>query len=232
VTSGESDSVSAEYRMAYGAELGALMSALWNETAWLYVQWHQYVTLFGEKASRVELLNRAAPVFFRVVEDALWDQTLLAIARLVDRPQSPGRGKRSNLTVAALPSLISDTRLRGEVEGLCADARAKSDFAVDWRNRRIAHRDLALTLGTPAEALAPASRLKVRDALDAIAAVTQHIERRVRQTTPVYDLADHPGDAWSVLKRVRDGLAFEVERHERLRRGEPRPDDFKSWDDL
>jgi hypothetical protein len=232
MSSAELDPVLAAYQSAYGAEMGSLMHALWNETAWLYVQWHQYEELFGEKESRVILLNRAAPVFFRVVQDVLWDQTLLSIARLVDRPQSPGKGSRQNLTVASLPARIPDAKLRAEVEDLCSSARAKASFAIDWRNRHIAHRDLMVTLGTPANPLEPASRLKVREAIAAIAAVTQHIDLRVRETNLVYDWASHPGDAWSVLKHLRDGLAWEKERHERLRRGDIRPDDFPALGDL
>ena len=232
MTPSVSDSLLARYSSAYGDEMGAIMHALWNETAWLYVVWHQFETLFGEKASRVEILNRGAPVFFRIVQDVLWDQTLLAIARLVDPPQSPGKGERRNLTVMGLSAHIQDQLLREEVENLCAIARVKASFAVDWRNRRIAHHDLMLRLDTPTTPLKPASRLKVREAMDAIAAVTQHIDLRIRETDLVYDWSSNPGDALSVLKRLRDGLAWQQEYFERKKRGELGPDDFNPSADI
>jgi hypothetical protein len=226
------DPVRMKYQDAYGADMGGLMHALWNETAWLYVLWHQYEELFGAKESRVEILNRAAPFFFRVMQDVLWDQTLLGIARLVDPSESPGKGRRQNLTVRGLPIHIVDRSLREEVENLCSIAKEKAGFAVDWRNRRIAHRDLNVTLESQANPLEPASRLKVREAMDAIAAVTQHIDLRVRQNNLIYDWADHPGDALSVLKRLRDGLAWREEYFERKKRGELQPDELNPSRDI
>jgi hypothetical protein len=75
--------------------------------------------------------------------------------------------------VASLPNHIQDPELRSEVEALCVTARDKASFAIDWRNRHIAHRDLMLTLRTPAKPLEPASHLNVGEAITAIAAVTQ-----------------------------------------------------------
>ncbi|WP_408068516.1 AbiU2 domain-containing protein [Vineibacter terrae] len=55
---------------------------------WLHVKWEEYVELYGKRQSRVDLLNEAAPLFFRIVQDALWADTLLHIARLTDEPNS------------------------------------------------------------------------------------------------------------------------------------------------
>lgn len=64
-----------------GDDLGSLYHALWNELAWLYSKWEEYVELFGTKPSRIDLLNKAAGHFFRIVQDSLWEESLLHIAR-------------------------------------------------------------------------------------------------------------------------------------------------------
>ena len=65
-----------------GEELGSIFHALWNEVAWLHQKWDQYNILFGTKPSRINLMNETAPLFFRIVQDSLWEDTLLNIARL------------------------------------------------------------------------------------------------------------------------------------------------------
>src|SRR5471030_2611929 len=83
-----------------GPALGPVYHALWNDVAWLQVKWREYREMFGSTPARIELLNSAAGLFFRIVQDTLWDDTLLHLCRLTDPPQSVGR---ANLTVRALP---------------------------------------------------------------------------------------------------------------------------------
>jgi len=53
---------------AMGEQLGKVYSALWQETATLCWRWAELKALFVSKPERVELLNRAAPRFFRLVK--------------------------------------------------------------------------------------------------------------------------------------------------------------------
>ena len=73
-----------------GWELGELYAALWREVAGIHSKWAEYVVLYGTKESRVDLLNRAAPRFARLIQDTLWENTVLHIARLTDPPKSMG----------------------------------------------------------------------------------------------------------------------------------------------
>ncbi len=81
----------ADHVAAMGVELGEFYSALWHELAWIHSKWAEYVTLFGTTSTRVELLNQAAPRFFRTIQDSLWEDVLLHIARLTDSPRSAGK---------------------------------------------------------------------------------------------------------------------------------------------
>jgi hypothetical protein len=157
--------VQAGYVRAMGKELGELFYAMSTELTWIHWRWKQYRTLFGEKQSRIDLLNEAAPLFFHIVHKVLFEDTLLAIARLVGPPMSVGK---PNLTVERFPPLLVDVKLRDEVCSLIHTAKTSAAFAVDWRNRRLAHRDLDLSLKRNQLALAPATREPVEVSLSAL----------------------------------------------------------------
>ncbi|WP_419789740.1 MULTISPECIES: AbiU2 domain-containing protein [Pseudomonas] len=52
------------------------------------------------------------PDFFMMVQDSLWDSALLGICRLADPPQMSGK---QNLSIQALPPLITNERARQQV---------------------------------------------------------------------------------------------------------------------
>jgi hypothetical protein len=76
------EEVAQEYVTAMGPELGPLFHALSIELLWTVWRWDQSRILFEEKPGRVELLNEAAPLFFSIVQDVFFEDTLLAVARL------------------------------------------------------------------------------------------------------------------------------------------------------
>ena len=159
----EPDEILQNHIKHMGEKLGTYFNALWKEVAWVYTKWSEYDELFGKKPSRVDLLNDAAPTFFHIVQDCLFKDILLHIARLTDPPKSVGK---KNLSVRGFPGLISSDTLKNEVENLIDAAIQKADFCRDWRNRKLAHKDLKLSLSDEAVPLKPASREKVKDVLE------------------------------------------------------------------
>ena len=220
LTAGE---VREEHLASMGPHLGPVYNALWNEVAWLHAKWHEYKELYGEKPPRLELLNRASGFFFRIVQDTLWEDTLLHLARLTDPSRSAGR---QNLTVLQLPSLVNDPGLREQLEALLTEAKSKAEFARDWRNRHIAHRDLDKALGKGAEPLAAASRNHVDEALRALAAVLNRVNTFYLKSTLTFDVIAPMTGGVALLYVLRDGLVAREKRLERLRAGLPDPDDL------
>jgi hypothetical protein len=217
----------AEVRMDYigamGPELGELFYATSSELTWIHWCWKQYRTLFGEKQSRIDLLNKAAPLFFRIVHNVLFEDTLLAIARLVGPPRSLNK---PNLTIERFPPLLVDGSLRDEVSSLIQKAKASATFAIDWRNRRLAHRDLDLSLKRNQLALVPATREQVEVSLSALRDVLNRIEMACCNAATVYYSPTH-GDAEALLYVIRDGLLHDRERCERRKRGELQGEDME-----
>ena len=217
------DEVREEHLESMGPRLGPVYNALWNEVAWLHAKWHEYKGLYGEKPERLELLNRAAGLFFRIVQDSLWEDTLLHLARLTDPPRSAGR---QNLTVSQLPALVDDLALREQLEALVTETQSKTQFARDWRNRHIAHRDLAKALGEGAEPLASASRNHVDEALQALVTFLNKLNTFYLKSTLVFDVITPTTGGVALFYVLRDGLAAREKRLERLRAGRPDPDDL------
>lgn len=209
-----------------GVDLGTQFDALWQEVVWVHSKWAEYVELFGKNKERVALLNQAAGTFFRMVQDVLWEETLLHLARLTD-PASSGGGKKANLSIRNLPALLPDRMLRARVGELVDSAIEKTDFCRDWRNRRIAHRDLSLALETTAMPLKPASRAQVNEALKSIAAVLNAVDAAYFDSETAFDMGGSSvAGAASLLYVIHDGLKRQAERMERLKRGEYQPDDY------
>jgi len=215
------------YKSVMGGSLGALFHSLWQEVAWVHRRWHEYVALYGDKPSRVDLLIDAAPGFFWLVQDMLWEATLLHIARLTD---PPGSARKPNLTIQRLYPLVNDALVAQRVKALTDATIAATAFCRDWRNRRIAHSDLSLAIDEHPAPVAAASREKVNTALSTIVEVLNAVTQHYTDTTSYFDLPGCPGDAVSLLYVIDDGLRVEAERRDRLKRGEVRPDDYRNRD--
>ena len=75
-----------------GEPLGGVYSALWQAVSLVHHYWNEYVgNYFGTKPERIILLNETAPQFFRMLQDELWEMSLLHLARITDPANSPGR---------------------------------------------------------------------------------------------------------------------------------------------
>ncbi len=210
------------YLEALGPDLGPTFHRLMNECTWLHWKWGDYVALFGSNPERIELLNKAAGAFFRVVQDSLWEDVLLHISRLTDPPKSAGK---DNLSITRLPTLVVP-ELRVEIDKLLSECLAASAFARDWRMRHIAHKDLALALELHgAEPLAHASRLLVREALDALARLLNAVESHYLKSELAFSLGA-PDGALALLYVIRDGLDARTRRYARLRAGQIDPSDL------
>ncbi len=218
-----SSEVKQEHLRELGPVLGAHYNALYNEVAWLHLRWKQYKDLFGTSPSRIAILNQAAGLLFRFVQDGLWEDTLLHLTRLTDPPKSRGK---ENLTVQALPTLIEDAEFQKEIAGLVEAALNSTGFAKDWRNRRLAHTDLKLAIQQVAEPLAPASRKNATDAINAVSRVIQRLSEYYLKSDLVFDVITSGDDAVSLLYVIRDGLKAEEEKRARFKEGKLSAEDI------
>jgi len=202
---------------------------LWQEVATIHFHWSEFKELFHNKKSRIDLLNKSAGLFFRMVQDGLWEGTLLHIARLTDPPHT-GSKDRSNLSVQNLSALIGDANLKALVERLAKIAVMDAAFCRDWRNRRIAHRDLGLALNASAKPLADASVKHVDASLNAIVAVMNAGDGHYCDSETRYDLGRPHRGAISLLYVLDDGIKAREAREDKLKSGNLDPRDYPAKD--
>lgn len=204
------DEIRAEYISSMGEELGASFYELYRKLVELHILWQQYRQLFGDDTETVHLLNRTAGLFFKVVQDELWDSVLLGISRMTDPPAT---GKNKNLTVQSLPPLITDLGLQAEVQALCDKALDSAEFAREQRNKRIAHQDHSYLSNRGSDPLSGVSRALVEQMLAALRAVLNRLELHFRDSTVMYEhFVDESGARLLVhklrkLERLREGAA-------------------------
>ena len=203
--------------------LGKRFDALWQELGWLNVKWAQYVELYATKESRIDLLNKTAPLFFRIVQDTLLEDVLLHIARLTERSSFKGEGERP--TVHTLPALV-DVRIRKSVSELVKRAQLKASICNEWRDRHIAHHNVALALRVAAP-LEPTTLQYVGEALAAIADVLNEVHRHYLGSEMGFGAHPSPRGAGQLLYVIDYGLKAMDARQERLRSGTPRKEDHE-----
>jgi hypothetical protein len=197
--------------------LGEVYNALSSELTWVHLKWFDFLRLYATSQEQVDLLNAAAPAFFHHLQQMMWEDVLLHLCRLTDPPKSMGH---DNLTILRIPGAIPDIALRQVVQPLVDDAKQKSDFARDWRNRRLAHLELPVLNPRAAVPLATASRQNVEEALAALRNPMNHIERHYLGSYVSYEYPiEAPGGVDSLLLRVKRGLEAEkAQRESSLRR--------------
>jgi hypothetical protein len=163
-----------------------------------------------------------------MLQDQLWEMSLLHLARLTDPANSVGNPDKSNLTVQGLPARIDDATLKAEVTKLVNEAVRLTEFARDWRNRRIAHRDLKLALEQTTAPLADGSRAQVKEALQALTSVLNALAYYYFESETRFDLGGRIGGAISLLYIISGGLKAQEARGKRLEAGNPTPEDLEA----
>jgi hypothetical protein len=91
-----------DYIDKMGESLGEQFHALWQQVALLHVKWAEGVALFSDP-NQIELLNEVAPALFNIIEDVLWEDTILHIMRITDKSKVAGH---NTLTIKNLPELV------------------------------------------------------------------------------------------------------------------------------
>lgn len=224
-TNKTADEVRAEQLAILGADLGTFYGALQYEVTWCHAKWQQYRILFAHTDQRVDLLNEAAGFFFKVVQDVMWEDVLLHVARLTDPPKSAGK---ANLTIHRLPDLVTDSVLASEVRALAESASLKCAFAREWRHRHLAHRDLDLALDrVHALPLPPVSRLAVTEALGSISSALNRVESHYFDSHVAFEHFVAHDDANALVYYLAKAVRSEERQRERFAKGQPSPEDLE-----
>lgn len=210
---------------AFGRKLGPIYHALYNEVLWLHAKWLEYRKLYAGSPQRIDLLNATAPFFFYVVQDVLWEDVLLHIARLTDPAE---QGTFQNLTLLRLSDAVPDPQLAEETRSLIRTAESRASFARTWRNKRLAHCDLAHVLKPQAMTLPGISRQDVEGVLESFRAVMNKLYRAyLHSEVDFRQVGVGTGDADSLAYNLAEARQVEDRRQQMGREGRFVPEIFK-----
>ena len=140
---------------------------------------------------------------FHIIGHALWELTLLEIARLTDPPKTGGK---KNLTIRNLPELVKP-EVRADVQKLVNAALERSDVFRDRRNRQLVHLDLDLLTDQSTKPLEAATMKMVDEAISAIGSVLKEVHRHYMDGALGFSPGvGDAGNALSLLRLLEDGL--------------------------
>lgn len=152
----------------------------------------------------VQLLNAiTGGNFLWDVQMIFWDDLMLRLAKLTDPVKGGRRREKKNLTVQLLPGLCRDESLRDEMQRLVNQAVEATNFAREWRNKRIGHTDLQRALSPNPEPLADSSREKAQLALNAIFAVLEAANASIREVHLLRGVVSYAPRAAAFIAYVR-----------------------------
>lgn len=218
------EEVEKAHLQALGPVLGPVYRALHDELIWLHAKWLEYRKLFAQTEARIDLLNASAAFFFRVIQDVLWDDILLHIARLTDPPEL---GSFKNLTLLCLPDLVPDRALADELRGLTQTAREYSKFARERRNKELAHNDLTLAIDATATQLPGVSRAQVEDTLRSFRETMNRLYSAYFNAEVGYEHFLTHEDANALVQHLAIAMQAEERKHQRFQQGAPLPEDLQ-----
>jgi len=193
--------IRAKYLKDMGKDLGPVFHRLRDDLTWLHMKWSQFRKLYGSGPDRVDLLNATAGFFFWMLQQLMWDDILLHIARLTDADQM---GKHANLSVQALPQLIDDLCLRAEIEELIETLNDQTSVIREHRNKRLAHTDRHYALPEKDwETLQGISRAKTESILEVFRRIMNKMEEHYSKSTTADEYVIIPlDDADALLTRL------------------------------
>jgi len=176
--------------------VGALCFELREEVDWLRSKWLEFRELFAKGPARIELLNTVASNFFCFLNKLLFEDGMLHLCRLTD---PPGKARQENLTVCRLAYLITEPKSKfpKQVRQGVDEAVAKCEFARRWRNKRLAHSDLASLRGKSVSPFPEVTAKNIEEAVNSIDKLLASVERHYDIQKPL--LAPDPFGARSLL---------------------------------
>lgn len=168
-----------------GAALGDLFFLLWQDLSWLNFTYSEFKQLFASGTDHVHLMKSSARDFFALVERLLWQDLFLGLCRITDPPRS---ASKDNLTVQRLPGLINESSLKVDVQDLVNQSVNLTQFARDWRNRQIGHRDLLKAMNPTLHPLSSATRQDLDASITAPERTMNKVELFYLQSTTSFGM--------------------------------------------
>jgi hypothetical protein len=187
------------------AEMGEFFHHLFQETAGLHLKWNEYEALFNAGPVKIANMNRAAPGFFWLAQNALWHDIILHVCRITDKGTKV-------LSVKRLPKMTQNVPLRDDLDALLQKLENATESARAFRDHYIAHLEYEVLRDERVEAIVP-ERDAVLSAITALDALIHFVDNHFTKATPMmWEHIDIRGGAIALHDIVRRGLRDRDER--------------------
>lgn len=203
------DDLKQRYIETMRAELGEFFHHLMQETARLHLKWNEYEALFNDGPEKVANLNKAAPGFFWLAQNALWHDIILGVCRISDN------GSRV-LSVKRLPKMAT-VALRDELKVLVDELEEAAAPARAARDRYIAHMEYDVIRDPEIQDAVMPERADVLNAIEAIDELMHFVDHHFTKSGEIsWQHLDALGGASSLHDIIRRGLRDRDERMARF----------------
>lgn len=207
-----------------GHEFGSVFYSLSNELVSLTSKWNEYKTLY-ENQSRVELLNKAAPYFAFLVQNVLWENIILNIAKITDHVK---KGNDKSVTLLLLNGYLKDREFQKYIKPKLTKVVKTAGFSRELRNQWLAHKDFNRAIGQSGITLKWPNAKMINEFLSSSYELMNAFEQKYLGSTTMYELSDHSGGSLSLLYKIEDGIWFDRLRLEMALKGDHSLDSFNS----
>lgn len=185
-----------------------LVDALWKHITELHAEWKSLLHLFGVSQAQSDSLNKVAGAFFDTVYRTLIRDILLGISRLTDPLSTVGKDNLVLERLAALPEVQADSALSSKVAAKLREVKVKAASIRDYRNKYLAHLDLAASLGPGSDVLPGIKRQDIDAVLEGFADLFNLIEQTLRDSTVMFKEVSIHGGPQSLLRHLQDAQSW------------------------
>jgi hypothetical protein len=127
-------------------ELNELFKAVNHEVTWLHKVWELLNQLYWSGAENFEIMEATAPHFFGILRTMLFEEMIMIVNRLTDPPITRGRTNASFERLIGLVDMQTHAELVESLHQRLKELRTNSGTFRAWRDKRVSHNDLSITL--------------------------------------------------------------------------------------
>lgn len=127
---------------------GKYYESIYDQVVNLHIDWKTYRNIFAVSEEQFNFVKKIDENFFRVCENAIWDSTLMRIARLLDPPSSCGK---DNISISFLYNDIEkelNDSNKFEIDDILTRLNQHKEKIKTLRDKRIAHADKEWTINS------------------------------------------------------------------------------------
>jgi hypothetical protein len=202
-----------------GHELGTTFFAMYKELVLTSKKWEEYNDLFLTKSSRMELINRSAPLFFSIFEDSIINDILLSISRLTDPPITAGF---KNASLKRALSLIKEETTKQDLTKELNFLDQKVSTIRELRNKNISHIDFDNLFNQGPKPVIEVTKKDIEESIKMAQIIFNSIEYHFCKSKTVFESFPSMGGSYELLRLIDLGLELEGLNEQKLRNGQNR----------